>query len=323
MPLISAVRTMPDSAVWLIASAFCAGCVSSLWAVVVPPVVAQITDERNRAVGFSVVFASGIGFGFLAGLLGGYLPKWMLSLHLSMEPADAKRAVLFLASGLAAVALWPASKLKFNSEPAPSRKLYPRNGFVTRYFLALAIWSLATGAFAPFFNAYFSHGLEVPVERIGGIFAIAQLFQVLAILLAPAVFRRFGLIAGIMYTQFGCALAMGWLAIGAGGWWSAAAYASYTALQWMSEPGMYTLLMGRVRQGERAGASALNLLVISGTRAIAAAVAGVAFVRFGYPLVMTTIAAAILVSGALFGLLLRNESWSAIAGAEEGISQVT
>jgi predicted MFS family arabinose efflux permease len=318
VPTICAFRADCSSAVWLIVLAFVGGVASSLWAVAVPPAVAQITDERNRAFGFSVVFASGIGFGIFAGLLGGYLPKWLHFLAFAHSAIGGKRAALFFSCGLAALALWPASRLKFDSALVRGKRHYPRNGFAVRFFPALAIWSFATGAFAPFFNAYFSHGLGMPVERIGAIFAGAQLVQVLAILLAPVVFRRFGLVTGIMYTQFGCAVALGWLAAGSGSWGSAAAYASYAGLQWMGEPGMYTLLMSRVRGEERMGASALNLVVTSCARAAAAALAGVAFARFGYTVVMAVIGVAIFISGALFRLLLRNQSCDMPREAADG-----
>lgn len=311
IPAICAFRAVSTSRVALLALAFIAGVVSSLWAVAEAPVVAQITDDQNRAFGFSVIMAAGIGFGVLAGVIGGYLPKWFLLLPSVHTAVSSKRAALLVGCVLAALAFLPASRLKFRTEtsvPAAEKRHYPRNRFVVRFFPALAIWGLATGAFNPFFNAYFSHGLGVPVERIGSIFAGAQLMQVLAILLAPVVFKRFGLVTGIVYTQFACAATLLWLATGSGGWVSGVAYASYTGFLWMSEPGMFTLLMTRVKVGERAGAAALNLLVMSVAQAISAAVAGVAFLRFGYPIVMVFIALVIFAAGVIFRLLLATES---------------
>jgi MFS family permease len=310
VPGICAFRAVSVSSAGLLVLAFLGGAISSLWAVAEAPVVAQITDDKNRAFGFSLVCASGIGFGVLAGLVGGYLPKWLQLLSLGEQAVSAKRAALLLSCALAALAFWPASRLKLEPAPPPMspKRHYPRNAFVRRFFPALAIWSLATGAFTPFFNAYFSRGLGIPTERIGAIFAGAQLVQVLAILFAPVVFRFCGLIKGISYTQIACAVALGWLAVSGGGWSSIAAYACFTGFQWMSEPGMDTLLMSRVEESERAGASALNVLVISGTQAIAASAAGVAFTRFGYPLVMTAVCIAIVAAGISFRLLLGGDS---------------
>ncbi|HLV94198.1 MAG TPA: MFS transporter [Candidatus Acidoferrales bacterium] len=317
VPALCAFRAIFTSGPWLLALAFLGGAISSLWAVAEPPVVAQITDERHRAFGFSVVFASGIGFGILAGLVGGYLPTWLSFVPFGAARIGGKRAALLFGCGLAALALWPASRLKFKAPPAGEKRHYPRNRFVFRFFPALAVWSFATGAFAPFFNAYFARDLRMPVERIGAIFAGAQLVQVLAILVAPAIFRQFGLITGIMYTQFACAASLIWLAAGKGGWSSVVAYSGFMGFQWMSEPGMYTLLMTRVQHGERAGASALNLLVISGARAIAASAAGLAFTRFGYPVVMIAVGVLIFLAGCSFRLLLGGESTEPLSGARE------
>lgn len=73
----------------------------------------------------------------------------------------------------------------------------------------------------------------------------------------------------------------------------------------MSEPGMYTLLMNNVRQGERAGAASMNLLVISGAQAIAALAAGAAFTRFGYPIAMGAISVTMFAAACLFQFLVR------------------
>lgn len=306
IPVICALRAISGSGPWLIALAFLGGVASSVWAVALPAVVAQITDSSNRAFAFSVIFAAGIGFGVAAGVIGGYLPKLLLFLPMVHSAVGAKRAALLFGCGLAALALWPASRLRLDAPHVAEKRLYPRNRFVMRFFPALAIWSFATGAFGPFFNAYFSQQLHASVEHIGAIFAGAQLVQVLAILLAPLLFRSFGMINGIAYTQFACAASLGWLGASRGAWSSAAAYASYTGLEWMSDPGMYTLLMTRVRDSDRAGASALNAFVASGAQAIAAAVTGVAFAHFGYPIVIAAIVAAITLSGCMFLFLLRD-----------------
>lgn len=304
VPIICALRATFISSFWLIALAFAGGVAFSLWAVALAPVVAQITDAKNRAFAFSVVFAAGIGFGVVAGVVGGYLPKLFLFLPSVHGDVGSKRAALLFACGVSALALWPASRLKFSAPCASEKRHYPRNSFAFRFFPALAVWTFATGAFGPFFNAYFSHHLGFAVERIGAIFASAQLVQVLAILAAPLVFRSCGMINGIVYTQLACAASLGWLAASHGGWLSAAAYAGYAGFHWMSEPGMYALLMSRVQESQRAGASAINVFVISVARAAAAAGAGVAFARFGYPLVMAVVVVVIFASACLFRFLL-------------------
>src|SRR4029077_1249391 len=93
---------------------------------------------------------------------------------------------------------------------------------------------------------------------------------------------------------------------------AAVTYACYTTFQWMSEPGMYSLLMNKVTPSHRSGASAMNFLVVSLSQAIAAAAAGASFARFGYPVVLGTIAAIALMAALMFRVLLRDAEPQAV-----------
>ena len=103
----------------------------------------------------------------------------------------------------------------------------------------------------------------------------------LAMLAAPVLFRKFGLVTGIVYTQIATAVALGCLATASGPLAATTIHMGYVAFQWMSEPGILSLLMNHVAPKEQAGASALNLLVINTSQAIAAAVAGFSFIQRG------------------------------------------
>jgi predicted MFS family arabinose efflux permease len=69
------------------------------------------------------------------------------------------------------------------------------------------------------------------------------------------------------------------------------------AFQWISEPGMYTILMDRVRPEEQSGASALNFIVVFGAQSAAAGLAGAGYAHYGYPAVIG-VAAALAASAA-------------------------
>ena len=170
------------------------------------------------------------------------------------------------------------------------------------------MWSLAIGAVSPFFNAYLSQHLRMPVQQVGTTFSVSQFSQVLAVLVAPIVFRKFGLVTGIMYTQIATAVGLAALAVVSGASTAAIVYVGYTAFQWMSEPGMFSLLMNQVSAAERTGASTLNFLVINISQAVAATLAGASFARFGYPAVLGATAVVALVAALLFRLLLGNDA---------------
>jgi len=145
---------------------------------------------------------------------------------------------------------------------------------------------------------------------MGIVFSFSNLLQVLGILAAPFVFRKLGLIPGIASTQLITAVFLGILAATARPLSAAVIYVGYTGFLWMSQPGLFTLLMDRVRPAEQAGASALNFLVISLAQAIAVAAAGVSFSRLGYPIVLATMAGVALTAALAGWCLLGRESLS-------------
>jgi predicted MFS family arabinose efflux permease len=77
------------------------------------------------------------------------------------------------------------------------------------------------------------------------------------------------------------------------------------AFQWMSEPGLNSLLMNHVHERERGGASALNYLVAFGAQALAAFGAGQLLERFGFGAVLAGAAALASIAATTFRLLLR------------------
>ena len=85
-------------------------------------------------------------------------------------------------------------------------------------------------------------------------------------------------------------------------------YAVYMAFQWMSEPGLNTLLMNQVDERERGGASALNYLVAFGAQAVAAFAAGLLIDRFGFGPVLGGAAALAAIAATTFRLLLGAQS---------------
>jgi predicted MFS family arabinose efflux permease len=304
VPLIFALRSLLSGEAWLLALSFLGGGAITIWAVCISPAIAQLTSTQSRPFGFSLIFSSGIAVGILGGQTGGHLPGWLAHVGPVVTALRAKQMALLIACALMALATVPISRLRFVSPPAQDKKFYPRSPFLVRYLAVIALWSLAVGAFSPFFNVYFSQHLRMQVKEIGTVYSISHISQVIAMLAAPVILRKFGLVTGIMYTQVAAALALGCMASVPGASTATVIYITYVAFQWMAEPGMLTLLMNQVRPSEQTGASAMNSLVVNVAQAIAAAVAGASFVRFGYPAVLSVIAGVGLVAACLFRVLL-------------------
>ncbi|MGO9086130.1 MAG: MFS transporter [Candidatus Sulfotelmatobacter sp.] len=302
--LFSAALALFVSATPQLCFAFLASAASTAFSVCAAPAIAQVTTEENRPLGFSVNASAGIGLGVFASLAGGTLPRWLARVAPAATSGQLKQGALLVACAIVALAFWPTFRLRFAPVPAVEKKLYPRNPFVFRFLAATAVWTLVAGAFSPFFNAYCAQHLRMPLGQIGVVFAASQLSSMIAILAAPFLFRKLGLVPGIMYTQVAAAVALGFLARTSAITGAATMYVGYSAFLWMSEPGMFTLLMNRVDPSERSGASALNLLVMSLSTAIAASLAGASFARYGYPAVLGVTAAVTFGAACVFRLLV-------------------
>jgi predicted MFS family arabinose efflux permease len=304
VPLIFALRAILSGEASLLVLSFLGGAATTIWAVCLSPAIAQLTRTDSRPFGFSLIFSSGIAVGILGGQTGGHLPGWLALIGPLVTAVRAKQLALLVSCGVMALAIWPLARLRFTSPPAQERKFYPRNPFLLRYLVVIAVWSFAVGMFSPFFNVYFSQHLGMPVKQIGAVYSISHLSQLLAMLAAPLILRRFGLITGIMYTQIAAAVALGGLAAAPAASTAAIIYLGYVALQWMAEPGMFSLLMNQVDASGQTGASALNFLVINVSQAVAAMAAGASFLRFGYPAVLSVAAGIGLIAACMFRLLL-------------------
>jgi MFS family permease len=268
---ISALRALVATRAPLLALACLSGAAFSLYAVSLAPAIARLTSGKARATGFSFSTSSSIALGIFGNWLGGHLPGWL----------GGKRPAMLAGCALVALALWPSARLRIGPAPAEGAKLYPRNRFVVRFLIVWAIWSLATGSFNPFFTTFFAR-LHTPVQRIGLIMSGSQLAQVVALMLAPLILRKIGLVSGTAAMLMATALALGGLAVGPAGWAAAAVFMAYTSCQWMSDPGVNTLLMDRVREQERTGAAALMMLVSFAAQLVASLAGGAAIARFGY-----------------------------------------
>jgi MFS family permease len=288
------LRALAGARLPLAALAFVSGSIFSVWAVILAPLIAGAVEEKRRPAAFSVFFACMFAVGIAGNWLGGLLPLWM----------GGKRAVLLWAAALSGVAVLPALRLKEWPRVQAGSRVWPRSRFLALYLAPFALWHLATGTFNPFNNVYFAR-LGFAVQRIGSVFSISQLVQVAALLMAPAIIRRLGLLGAIVVMMIATAFGLGALAAQPPAAAAVAAYMAYMAFQWMSEPGLNTLLMNEIEERHRSGASALNYLVAFGAQALAAFAAGGLFTRFGYGWTLAGAGTLALTAAGLFAALLR------------------
>lgn len=275
--------------------AFLSGCTFAVWAVILAPLIAGAVGEKRRATAFSVFFACMFTTGIVGNWVAGHAIAWFPN----------RRALLLTGAAISALGVLPALGLRGLPRAPAGARVYPRSRFLALYLIPFALWHLATGAFNPFNNVYFKR-LGFADQRIGSVFALSQICQVAALLCAPFVIRRFGLLPGIVLMMGATAAGLGALAVGPTAGAATAAYFAYMSFQWMSEPGLNTLVMNHVDEKQRSGASAMIYVVAFGAQAVAAAAGGAIFTRFGYGPGLTGAALLALAAAVLFRALLKS-----------------
>jgi hypothetical protein len=280
-----------------------------IWGVCFLPTVARLTTAENRASAFSLIFSVSIGTSALGGLVCGYLPQWLKMAGHAMPPTDVKRMILIVSCGLAALGLIPLLRLRLPlqaREPSFEKTKQPRkvNPFLVRFLPSMALWTAVLASFTPFANVYLSRDVHISLSNVGLIFSTAQAVQLSVGLVTPIVFRRLGLLNGIVATQVVTAATLGCLAVARDPRIAVALYLSFSAAQWMSSPGLYNLLMSRIPDAERSTASAMTMFCNAVLQSCATAAAGILFVGFGYPRVLMGIAMLAMVAALLFSFVV-------------------
>jgi MFS family permease len=284
--------------------AFLSGASLCCWPVCFAPTVARLTTEKNRVSAFSFIFATGIGTGALTGLVGGYLPG-LLTGGGDKNLASGIRLVLLIASGIAMMGIWPILKLEIGrAKGTKSSQIRLFHPCLYRFIPAFALWSVVTGSFMPFAAVFLQQHLRIPMRHVGLVFSASQLAQVVAVLFAPMLYRKWGTIPGIMSTQIATAAIVFTLGQSYSSSMAVACYLAYTGVQFMSGPGFYTLLMTRVPDAERSTASAVQNIASALCQAASAAITGSCLVRFGYPAVLSANSAAAVAAALLLFVLL-------------------
>jgi MFS family permease len=300
-PLICALRVFtvwPPAQVGL---AFLTGLALCFWPICFSPAVAKFTNEHNRASGFSIVFATGIGMGSLAGLAGGYLPQ-LLQTHGEQSPlVGGIRAVLLCACGVVMFGAWPIARLARGAEPAglPGgfRLFHP---FLKRFLPPFILWNVVTGSFSIFGAVYLQKVLGLPLSRVGTIFSLSQLLQFGAVLSTPLLYRRLGTLRGVSLAQAMTAAFLLLLCSTRIVPASIVYFLAFNGAQWLCGPGIYRYLMEHVPEGERSTASAVQNISGALCQAGTAALTGSCIVQFGYPAVIAGNAVIALLAALLF-----------------------
>lgn len=308
--LVASTRALLLSFPWQIALAFFAGFTLSAWAVCIPPTVARLSDEKQRPRAFSLLFSLGIGTGAIGGIIGSRCPSLLGHAFPHLTAMESQQAVLIASCLLVAVGILPASRLKLDSASPGVTHASPFSvsPFLLRFLPAIAVWAFVTGSFSPLATVYLAKEVRLSLHQIGNVFSLSQAVQVIAVILAPLLFRRTGLIYGILLTQIAAAASLMILSSSTAPALAILTYIFFCAFQWMNEPGIYSLLMNAVPLEDRGSAAASNSVITSAAQAFASTLFGSFVVSYGYSSSIRAVGVVALAAAAMFGNLQRRKA---------------
>ena len=272
-----------------VAFAWLSGLALCTWGVCLAPSVAAVTVKATRSFGFSAIFASGIAMAGAGNWAAARLPGMLQALFRARHIAllDARQSLALMACFLAALAVCPIATLSLGRSPGRLRSdtngsLLGTYRFLGTYLSAVALWTFASAAFAPFATVFFTRHLGVSVEHLGGILSVSQLAQAIGVLFAPVLLRQFGGARGMMAAQLTAACALVILSAASRASAAAGLYWTYVACTCMSEPSLFTVLMARIPDRDQSRASAAHQMVSSVSVMVATVFAGGVISRVGY-----------------------------------------
>ena len=274
---------------WLVYSAcVLAGAGQSLILIPAAPFLAEHSTPRERTHLFSTLFALSLFAGVIGSLLGGWLPRLLLSVPGGFPGGlhGAYRAALVLGALISLSGALAFAGMKAEPRDETTAKRPPIPAEVRRRLVPIGVNALLIGAGAglviPFMNLYFSQRFSCSSAQIGSFFSIAQLLTGAAALTAPAIARRFGklrtaLVAQLLSLPFLVTLGVEHrLDVAVGAFWVRA------VLMQAITPLINTFVMEALPAELRATATGLISLLWNVGWALSATLAGTVIQHFGY-----------------------------------------
>lgn len=207
--------TLTSSVAALVPLVACYGAGAQALNVVALPFLAEHSTSENRNELFAAQFASTNITNIAAAIAGGAVASRLAGiLGLGSSGVGPYRAVLGIMTVLALAGLLltlriaddrPAGRRAEGSRPRGrsllSRFAVEHRGLMARLLLPGFLTSLGAGQIIPFLNVFIRGRFHLDLASLNAVFAVTSLGTVLAIMLQPALARRFGKVGSVVLVQ--------------------------------------------------------------------------------------------------------------------------
>jgi len=164
---------------------------NSLVMATTPPLLQQLTANKNQVLAFSWYGALGTSAGFFGNIVGGYLPGWLGGLD----------GVIYLMAVLIFISLLPLWPIHNQVKPSQKKFQFRQRRLWLKLLLPNTLISVGAGAIMPFLNLYLADKFGLSFKLIGLIFSLSALATTLAIMIQPALVARWGKVGAILASQ--------------------------------------------------------------------------------------------------------------------------
>ncbi len=270
---IALFAVLPGNVTLLFVGVALFGAGSQVVSVVQVPYIAEHTRPDQRNEFFATWSALGFMTGLVSALLGGAIAQG-LSGWLGLTSSAAPYQVLLVGitilgvAGLGTVFLLTddrhslaAERLREPSRPGWFGLHVTNPGLFVKLLVPGFITSLGAGQLIPFLNVFIQNKFSLDLASVNVVFAITSLGTTLAILLQPAIARRFGRIGSIVMVQGASIPFLVVLGFSPLLWTVVIALAVRNSLMNAGSPIFDAFAMEKVWAGERATLSALMTLL--------------------------------------------------------------
>lgn len=213
------------------------------------------TPERRTSIFGLSFFLGQIGWGVGAGL--SFAPDFLLARGASL---DVYRPFLGIVAAIALLSPFALAdvRLREHRRDRGDRSVLESKGIITKFLAANLIIGLGAGLIVPLFALWFFLKFGLGESFSGPLFALSAVFNAVGYLVAPKVSERLGFVRTIVWVQVAATVLLFLIPLTGNLLAVAALFIARQALMNATWPVSSSFLMGVVRPGERAAASAVT-----------------------------------------------------------------
>ena len=270
-------------AVWgYVASMFITAC-----RVASSPFFMRNSTHQERMHLFSVNSAIMMLAFFSGYLFGGYLPDIFCKVMPTLQLVDGQKYALYLGVSISLIGVVPFLWITQKSVPViRTHWLVKLKGYdwhiIWRLMLPKLLVGLGAGLVIPFMNLYFKEVFDLVPKKIGMCYSGMQVMVFLAMLAAPLITRRLGVVKTIVASELLSIPFMLILAITGQLWLAILAFIIRGALMNMSWPVSNKFEMELVKPADQAVTNAISQLSWMGSWAVSSQIGGYIIERYSY-----------------------------------------